>query len=104
MQQDKISDPDHFQEEIVSKEERKLRARKRPGHNPLTGLGMFGLVGWSVAVPVFVGIMIGLALDKRHHGGRSWTLTLLIAGLMLGCWNAWYWVQKESDKIKKENE
>jgi len=104
MADEKIPDPDPFREQIVSKEKRKLRSRKRSGHNPLTGLGMFGLIGWSVAVPVLLGVMAGLALDKGHHGGRSWTLTLLIAGLMLGCWNAWYWVQKESDKINKENE
>lgn len=96
-------DPDRFREQIGSKEARKMRARTNKGHNPLTGLGMFGLIGWSVAVPALLGVIAGLALDKGHHHGRSWTLTLLIAGLLLGCWNAWFWVQKESDKINKEN-
>lgn len=94
---------DDFGREIGSNERRKLHARSGRGHNPLTGFAMFGLIGWSVAVPTVLGVMLGLALDHRHTGGRSWTLALLIAGLLLGCWNAWYWVRKESDKIDKEN-
>lgn len=42
MGDEKIPDPDHFREQIVSREERKMRARKKRGHNPLTGLGMLG--------------------------------------------------------------
>ncbi|MBN8852083.1 MAG: hypothetical protein BGO55_26620 [Sphingobacteriales bacterium 50-39] len=92
-----------FRRKVSNNEQRKLRARSGKGHNPLRGFAMFGLIGWSVAVPTLLGVTVGLALDHRHAGGRSWTLSLLIAGLLLGCWNAWYWVQKESDKINKEN-
>lgn len=95
--------PDGFRKEVESKERRKVRARSGKSHNPLTGFGMFGLIGWSVATPTLLGVLGGVLLDRRHPGGRSWTLTLLIAGLLLGCWNAWYWVRKEDDKINNEN-
>ncbi|HLZ87639.1 MAG TPA: AtpZ/AtpI family protein [Puia sp.] len=94
---------DDFRRDVGTDERRKLHARKVKGHNPLTGFAVFGLIGWSVAVPTLVGVAAGLALDRGHTGGRSWTLTLLVAGLVLGCWNAWYWVRKEGDKINKEN-
>jgi ATP synthase protein I len=56
---------------------------------------MMGLVGWSIAVPTLLGTLLGLWLDARHPDGRSWTLALLVAGLVLGCVNAWRWVVKE---------
>jgi ATP synthase protein I len=57
---------------------------------------MFGLVGWSVAIPTLIGIAIGLWLDRRWPGEVSWTLTFLILGITLGCLNAWYWIKQES--------
>jgi ATP synthase protein I len=32
------------------------------------GLGMMGLIGWSVAIPTLLGAALGLWLDKRHPG------------------------------------
>jgi ATP synthase protein I len=60
------------------------------------GLGMFGLVGWSVAVPTVLGIALGLWLDAKLDSAISWTLTMLFVGVVLGCLNAWYWVKRES--------
>jgi ATP synthase protein I len=57
---------------------------------------MFGLVGWSVAVPTVAGLALGIWLDARFPGRASWTLTFLVVGVALGCLNAWYWVKQES--------
>lgn len=77
------------------KERRKVRARRRRGYTLLFGMGMFGLVGWSVAVPTLAGLALGLWLDERAPTTFSWTLTLLLAGVIVGCLNAWYWVARE---------
>ncbi|MEC9311880.1 AtpZ/AtpI family protein [Pseudophaeobacter sp. 1A16562] len=82
-------------EEIVRKARRKQAAQKHPQRSALYGLGMFGLVGWSVAVPVVLGVALGVWIDGRVQSHRSWTLILLLAGAALGCLNAWYWVQRE---------
>lgn len=58
---------------------------------------MFGLVGWAVALPTLLGIAPGLWIDERWPGPISWTLNLLIIGVLIGCLNAWYWVSKESE-------
>jgi len=97
---DEEKGPEHeeFIRAVGGKEARKLRARREPDRGPAFWVGMFGLVGWSVAIPTVLGIALGVWLDKRFPGQISWTLTMLVAGVLLGCWNAWYWVQKESRK------
>ena len=92
-----------FERAVKDKEQRKMRVRGKKGHNPFLGFGLFGLIGWSVAVPALLGIVAGLALDRHHPGRRSWTLMLFVGGVLLGCWNAWYWVRKEHDEIDNEN-
>jgi ATP synthase protein I len=65
---------------------------------------MSGLIGWSVAVPTLAGVMLGAWLDRRHPGSRSWTLMLLMAGLVIGCANAWHWVAQEDKAMRDEPE
>lgn len=83
-------------EEIGRKAERKLKARDEGQRGVWFGLGMFGLVGWSVAVPTVLGIALGVWMDARLHDRISWTLTFLFVGVALGCLNAWFWVKRES--------
>ena len=77
---------------------RKRRSRQRTERGLWFGLGTFGLVGWSVAVPTLAGLAAGIWLDGRLGGPFSWTLALLVAGVCIGCANAWYWVAKESQR------
>jgi ATP synthase protein I len=63
---------------------------------------MIGLVGWSVVVPTLLGAALGVWLDRRHAMNHSWTLTLLFAGLVIGCLNAWHWVAKEDRETHKQ--
>ncbi len=85
-----------FTETIGSKEERKLKARREKKESLWFGLGMFGTIGWSIAIPTLIGVAVGLWLDKRYAGQVSWTITGLIAGVILGCIVAWRWVVEES--------
>jgi ATP synthase protein I len=80
--------------EVGRKEERKQQARQERSRTIWFGLGMFGLVGWSVAIPTLAGVALGAWLDKLVKGSISWTLTGLFVGVVLGCWNAWYWVKR----------
>jgi len=90
--------------QIGTKAARKLRARRHSSRGVWFGLGMMGLIGWSVVVPTLLGAGLGLWLDKRYPGGRSWTLALLVAGLVIGCFNAWLWVSKEDKAMREEQE
>ena len=93
-----------FAEQVGVKTKRKLKSRRNPPKSVWFGLGMMGLIGWSVVIPTLLGAAVGNWLDKRHVGDRSWTLALLMAGLTAGCFNAWHWVSKEEKAMKDDNE
>jgi ATP synthase protein I len=83
-------------ETVEEKAERKLKAR-REKKGVWFGLGLFGIIGWSITVPTLSGIALGVWIDSSYPSRYSWTLMLLVAGLVLGCMNAWHWLQKEGD-------
>jgi ATP synthase protein I len=91
-------------EEVGAKAARKLKARRNPAQGVWFGLGMMGLIGWSVVVPTLLGAALGLWLDRHYPGAHTWTLALLAAGLAIGCLNAWHWVAKEDKEIRDEQE
>jgi ATP synthase protein I len=91
-------------EQVGAKAARKLKAQRNPAQGVWFGLGMMGLVGWSVTIPTLLGAALGIWLDGRYPSRHSWTLTLLIAGLAIGCFNAWHWVAKEDREIREEQE
>jgi ATP synthase protein I len=88
-----------FSQQVGAKAARKRKAQRQVTQTVWSGLGMMGMVGWSVAVPTLLGAALGLWLDKHHPGSHSWTLMLLAVGLGLGCFNAWHWVTKEDREI-----
>jgi ATP synthase protein I len=90
-----------FAEKIGSKEDRKMRARGNRAKGVWFGLGMMGMIGWSVAVPTLIGVAIGAWLDVKYPGQISWIITFLSIGLAVGCANAWHWVKKEQRNIER---
>jgi ATP synthase protein I len=89
-------------QQIGTKAARKLLAQRNPAPGVWFGLGLMGVVGWSVVVPTLLGAALGIWLDRHYPGGHSWTLALLAAGLVLGCFNAWIWVAKEDAAMRNE--
>jgi ATP synthase protein I len=104
MNNEPSKDESNLADEIGDKADRKLRARRQRGSGVWFGLGMMGLIGWSVTVPTLLGAALGLWLDRHHPASHPWTLALLMAGLVLGCWNAWHWIAKEEKAIHEEKE
>ena len=93
-----------FVREVAAKASRKLRAKHEGNQGVWFGLGMSGLIGWSVAVPTLLGAMLGLWMNRRHPGTHSWTLMLLVVGLVIGCANAWHWVSQQNKAMQDEPE
>ena len=99
-----MSEDSEFSRAVAAKVARKLRAQRNSTQGVWFGLGMMGLVGWSVAIPALAGTALGVWLDSHHPGNHSWTLTLLIVGLAIGCFNAWHWVDKENKEMREDEE
>ncbi len=99
----KSTEPE-FIRKVGEKEARKLKAQQHVTQTVWSGLGMMGLIGWSVVVPTLLGAALGLWLDKNYPGSHSWTLMMLAIGLGLGCFNAWHWVAKEDREIHAQED
>ncbi len=84
-----------FTREVQRKVARKRRGLNQKDRSVWFGLGMFGLIGWAVTVPTLAGIALGWWIDSTWPSRVSWTLTFLFIGVVIGCWNAWYWIGQE---------
>ena len=93
--------PSQFIKNVEEQSKRKLSSKKHPD-NVWFGLGMMGLIGWSIIVPTLLGAVIGSWLDKNHTNSKSWTLALIVGGLSIGCLNAWHWMSRQHQNIRDQ--
>ena len=91
-----------FSRQVGAQAARKLRARREGTKSVWFGLGMSGLVGWSVTIPTLIGAALGIWVDKHYPSTYSWTLMLLLMGLIIGCLNAWRWVASEYKEMQED--
>lgn len=91
-----------WDEKVGQKEKRKLHARRAKNRSIWFGLGTFGVVGYSIAVPALLGLLLGIWLDRILPIPYSWKLMLFIGGLLLGFYNVWRWLYYESGVIEHE--
>jgi ATP synthase protein I len=92
-----------FKDRVDRKAAQKIRVRLEPDQTIWFGLGVFGVVGWSVAIPTLIGVALGLWIDATWPSRYSWALMLLIGGVILGCMNAWFWVRKAAAYRTEDN-
>ncbi len=93
-----------FSDTVGKKVNRRRKARRSRNRGVWFGMGMFGLVGWTVAIYTVLGVALGTWIDRRWPSGYSWTLGLLLIGLAVGVLNAWHWVKKEIEMAEDEEE
>ncbi|BEH13127.1 hypothetical protein Q666_16710 [Marinobacter sp. ES-1] len=91
---------DRSADDIRRSAERMKRARNEPGVSPLRGLGAFGIIGWSIAVPTVGGAFLGLWLNKVAPQNFSWPIALILGGVVVGGIIAWSWIEKEGPDQK----
>lgn len=87
--------PDKPAEYIARHAKRMKYKRDNPGPSPLRGIGTFGMIGWSIVVPTVGGAFLGMWLDGIAPQGFSWTLALILGGVVLGGFIAAAWINKE---------
>ncbi len=93
---DKGKTPEEEFVKIIEKQVQKKQKARNKGREVLLGLGLFGIIGWSIAMPTLGGIALGVYLDRRFATRYSFTLMLLLGGVVLGCLNAWHWIKEKS--------
>jgi ATP synthase protein I len=95
----RIKQAEEFTRKVGTKESRRIKGKAHQDETVWFGLGMIGVVGWSVAIPTLIGTAIGLWIDRTWPSRFSWVLMLLILGVAVGSANAWYWVKKARENI-----
>jgi ATP synthase protein I len=93
-----------FSREVGAQAKRKLKTKRGPSGSIWFGLGMSGLIGWSVTVPSLLGAALGIWVDRHYPSHYSWTLMLLLIGLIIGCLNVWHWVHSEYKEIQEDTD
>ncbi len=68
---------------------RRERAAKEGQRSIGQDLALIGVIGWTVVIPTLFGVFAGRWLDRKFGSGIFWTLSLLVAGVTLGCLMAW---------------
>jgi ATP synthase protein I len=104
MQYSDKNEANEFSKGVGKKAQRKLNAIHNDKKSVWFGLGMMGIVGWTIVVPTLLGTLLGIWLDGKYPETFSWTLTGLILGLLAGCLIAWRWVNKEHNEINQNND
>ncbi len=102
MDEEEPSKKENFRHQAIKKEARKLKARQKNGVNAWWGFSLFGLIGWSVALPALIGVFIGLWLTHHYACSNTVTLVLLLAGIIVGCVCALILVARELFNKKDE--
>ncbi|MFX0546360.1 AtpZ/AtpI family protein [Roseovarius sp. S1116L3] len=82
-------------EDIARQAQRMKSRREHPGPSPLRGIGTFGMIGWSIAVPTVGGAFLGLWLDRVAPQSFNWTIALILGGVVVGIFIAIAWINKE---------
>ena len=91
-----MSDDDDKSAKTIGQRARRMKAaRDNPGPSPLRGIGTFGVIGWSIAVPTVGGAFLGLWLDRAAPQEFSWTIALILGGVFVGALIAWGWIGRE---------
>ena len=91
-----------FSRQAGAQAARKLKARRGANKSVWFGLGLSGVIGWSVMVPALIGAALGIWVDAHYPSTLSWTLMLLLLGLVIGCFTAWLWVKSEYKEMQED--
>jgi predicted F0F1-ATPase subunit len=73
--------------------DRKGLLDKKSRHSLGVGYIKYGITGFIIAIPAIIGAVVGDYIDPPHK--NTWTLSLLVAGFLLGFLSAFLWVRKE---------
>jgi ATP synthase protein I len=93
--EDRPNHPERLDGAVRLQRERRERWQREGERSIGRNLAMIGALGWTIVTPILIGIFAGRWLDRAFGSGIFWTLSLLVAGLALGCALGWRRMQRE---------
>lgn len=87
--------PDQFVETLKRKHDLAEKNRREENRSFWNNVGLFGAVGWSITVPMVLGLLIGRAIDGYLETRALYTIFLMLVGLGVGCYNVWRFILRK---------
>ena len=88
--------------QLIKKAERR---QNKDNHKITYRAALLSVYGWQLTIPVLLGIMLGILLDKvlpiSHF---SWILNFILLGFIIGIYNANQWIKKNLGLKKGKEE
>ncbi|MFO7561486.1 MAG: AtpZ/AtpI family protein [Enhygromyxa sp.] len=75
--------------EITRLEQLEREAKTRRGRNLWVQVSRVGTLGWLIALPIVGGALLGHLLDRRLGTGLTFTLAMLLLGLVIAGFTIW---------------
>ena len=72
--------------------ERRAEGERRPEPSLGARLGQIGVLGWTIILPILIGLVIGRWLDRALGSGIMFAAAFILAGAATGLWAAWRWM------------
>ncbi|MCX6089508.1 MAG: AtpZ/AtpI family protein [Candidatus Atribacteria bacterium] len=78
--------------------------KKKTGieENIWKNFGQIWDISWMTIAPIVMGVFLGQYLDKNYPLGFSWTLSLIALGALLGFYNLYQFLMRESEKDEND--
>jgi F0F1-type ATP synthase assembly protein I len=79
-----------------------------PEQKPTSGMSLLAEVStlaWNLVIPIVGGIMLGHYLDNRYGSGLTWSLSLLVLGVIIAFSNLYnLYIEHGQQKIQRNTD
>ena len=84
---------------------KKANKRQNPENKQVVyKAALLSVYGWQLAIPVLLGIILGMLLDRIFPiQNFSWILNLILLGFVIGFYNATQWTKKNLGLKEKKD-
>ena len=89
------TEPDGLADAVRRRRERQRRWLREGEPSMARFVGQIGVLGWIIVTPTLAGLFIGRWLDHKFGSGIFWSAPLLMVGVVIVCWSAWQWMNKQ---------
>jgi len=97
----------NLREQKKSAEDQNSQPQKTEENNPSNSMGLLAQVttlAWNLVIPIVGGVLLGHYIDNRSGDGFTWTLSLLVLGVIIAFSNLYnLYIEHGQKQIKREN-
>jgi predicted F0F1-ATPase subunit len=102
-----MKDQTNQSERDLSSQEKKSREEKITQTPSPSGVGLLARVStlaWNLVIPIVGGVLLGYYLDQRSGNSLTWTLSLLVLGVLIAFSNLYnLYIEHGREQITDEN-